>query len=240
MTSSTGPSAGGAAAPEALPVDMNTRFERFPASLKGAFVLRGADGNPHSVRFRSAHIARLPAGLLKPIPIEDRMLDIAPSRDLFVPFEAAVSELDPGWYAVRSAVQVDAGRSFEFSSRAFSIAWPRNDVRRGVIHLRQSVQLGDRSFVIEEVDLASDSATVVWRSEEDEDPAARPRQATVILLADGAALEALPEGAGPAMARRSSREDRTVFYPMPKSARSAAAVIRLAGEDSKAVPIPLG
>ena len=169
------------------------------------------------------------------------MLDIAPSRDLFVPFEAAVSELDPGWYAVRSAVQVDAGKSFEFSSRAFSIAWPRNDVRRGVIRLRQPVQVGGRSFVIEEVDLGPDSATVVWRSEEAEDPTSRPRQANVVLLADGVALEALPEGAGPATpARRVSGEGRAVFYPMPRSARSAAAMIRVGAEASQLVPIHLG
>src|SRR5206468_7130740 len=95
----TAPGARGSEAPVRVPVQVVTRFERFPASIKGAFVLRGGDGNPHSVRFQWAAVARVPKGPTRSIPLEDRLIDVAPGRDLFVPFEAPATDLDPGWYA---------------------------------------------------------------------------------------------------------------------------------------------
>ena len=54
---------------EGPPIALRTRFERFPASIKGAFVLQGADGNPHTVRLESARIARIPGGTSKAIAL---------------------------------------------------------------------------------------------------------------------------------------------------------------------------
>ena len=127
-----------------VPIRVQTRFERFPASIKGAFVMAGADGNPHVVRIESADVVRSPGGVVKPVPLEDRQLDVAPARDLFVPFEVAVVEMEPGWYRLTTSVRVDGGRVWGFESRPFTIPWPRNDVRRGTVVVGRSV-LADRA-----------------------------------------------------------------------------------------------
>ena len=38
-------------------VSVRAAYERFPVSVKGAFLLRGADGLPHQVRIESARAA---------------------------------------------------------------------------------------------------------------------------------------------------------------------------------------
>src|SRR5438034_10410724 len=82
------------------PIRVQTRFERFPASIKGAFVMAGADGNPHAVKIERAEVVRVPDGPSKPVPVEERAMDVAPARDLFVPFEVGVTDLEPGWHRV--------------------------------------------------------------------------------------------------------------------------------------------
>jgi hypothetical protein len=215
------------------PVRMQTRFERFPASIKGAFVLRGADGNPHGIEFDWARISRVPSGLTRPVAVEERMLHVTPVRDLFVPFEASVSELEPGWYTLESSVKVDAGSSWAFSSRAFAIPWPRGDVRRGSIHVDRRVQVGQLTFQVDRVELAADSASVVWRMirpagedpgrEAEEEPAGE-----ALLISDGVSLEVLPPQEGSRLFEpRSAGERRTISYPLLRSARSLAVRIRL-------------
>jgi hypothetical protein len=223
--------------PQAKPVDVSTRFERFPASLKGAFVIRGADGNPHAVRFDWARIARVPSGPERPVPIEDRQFDIAPSRDLFVPFEVSVSELEPSWYAIRSFLQVDAGRSFDYSSRLFAIAWPRSDVRRGSFRVEGAARVGRREFHLDLVELGPGAASVIWREEGEDHPVDSTR---ATLIADGAPLEILPEDLGLPTARLAPGERRTVSYPVPRPTRSLQVVMKLAsGEESVPLAIRL-
>ena len=232
------------------PIEVRTRFERFPASIKGAFVLRGADGNPHSVRLVEARIARIPSGPASAFPAEDRLLDVAPARDLFVPFEAGVSELESGWYAVECSVQVDGGKSLSFSSRPFPIPWPRSDVRRGTVRIGRPVQVGGSSYRIERIDLGSDSATVTWEAEtpggdaSDTSQGQEARMAEAVILADGAVLDPLPVEATSFRTRlqefRFTGQLRSVSYPVPRVSRSLEVAIRLAsGEQSEAVPVPL-
>lgn len=224
------------------PIRVQTRFERFPASLKGAFVIRGADGNPHAARFEWGRVARVPSGPAKPIPVEDRPFDVAPTRDLFVPFEVGVSDLAPGWYRLEASVRVDGGRAWPFPSRSFAIPWPRGDVRRGSHPVGKRVRAGGASFVVDRVELAGDSACVVWRTEpragegQEEGP---PGDA--VLIADGGSLELLPPEEGSRLfVSRASGERRTVSYPMPRSARAAAVLVRLrSGDESESVAISL-
>ena len=51
------------------PVDLQTRFDQFPATIKGAFVLRGADGNPHAVDLIESTVDRIPSGPTRPVPV---------------------------------------------------------------------------------------------------------------------------------------------------------------------------
>ena len=44
------------------PISVRARFERFPATVKGAFIFRGEDANPHQVAVEGARVAGLGAG----------------------------------------------------------------------------------------------------------------------------------------------------------------------------------
>jgi hypothetical protein len=242
----------GEEAEERLPVQVQTRYERFPASLKGAFVMRGADGNPHAVRIEAAQVARIPSGPAKPFGFEAGIVDVAPGRDLFVPFEAPVSEIEPGWYVVESTVRVDGGRTLVFASRPFAIPWPRNDIRRGTIAIEQTVRAGKSSLHIDRVEMGGDAAAVVWWPEDrgaagKADPAASPPTAVTegveaILIADGRPLDVIPEHSGRAGRGdvRSRGEHRTLSYPVPRPTRSLAVGVRLpSGKLSEPVQLTL-
>jgi len=222
------------ATPTLDPVRMVIRFERFPAAVRGAFVMRGGDGDPHSCRFDWARLERVPDGVAKSIGTEDRIIDVIPTRDLFVPFEVPIIELEPAWYRVRCSVRVDGGRSFDFAGRPFTVPWPRGEVRKGSIPVGRSVRLSGVDVVVERVECGWDQSAVVWR------PAPGPMQdAEATLLADGIALPVLPPEAGPKLPElRDPAEQRTLAYPVPRSCRTLAVVIRrLSGETSVEVPV---
>ncbi len=230
------------------PVLVRTRFERFPAAVKGAFVMRGADGNPHAVRVEWARVARFPSGPSTPFPVEERIVDANPIRDLFVPFEAPVLDLEPGWYVIESSVQVDGARSWGFISRPFSIPWPRSEIRRGTITLGKGVTAGDQRVGLERVELNSSWSAVIWRPIRGEttDEAGQGSGGTEdsaavgVLFADEEELEVVPEDAVGIPQLRSAVERRTVSYPVRRSARSLAVVMRLpSGEESDRISVPL-
>ena len=175
------------------PVSVQVRFERFPLALRGAFVMRGADGDPHTVRVESCAVARVPAGPAKSIPMEDRLIDLAPTRDLFVPFEVTVTDLEPSWYRVGCTLRVDGARSCEFLGRPFTVPWPRGEVRKGTIAVGRTVPLGRGEARIERIECGWESSVVIWRAPED-----LARDVEAVVLADGLALETLP----PARSRR--------------------------------------
>jgi hypothetical protein len=244
---------GGHSSPDVsgAPIQVRTRFERFPAAVKGAFVVKGADGNPHSVRLDWARVARFPSGPAVSFAAEDRILDANPIRDLFVPFEAPVLDLEPGWYVIETSVQVDGARSWVFASRAFSIPWPRSEVRRGTIALGKGVTAGDRRFGLDRVELSANWSAVIWkpvRPARGEAPEpglmsrARPEDdASAVLVADDEELETVPEDAVGIPQLRSAVEQRTISYPVRRSSKSLRTMIRLpSGQESDPVPVPLG
>lgn len=226
-------------------MQVQTRFERFPASIKGAFVLRGGDGNPHAVEFNWARVARIPAGPTKPITLEERMLDVAPIRDLFVPFEVAVVEIEPSWYVVESSVRVDGGRSYSYSGRPFTIPWPRSDIRRGTILVSRTVPVAGVKFHVERVELGWDSAAVLWQLPGEGDEAGskdpRARDAEAVLRANGVDLEPLPDQVGSRLSEpRNPGERRSLTYPVTRSATSLHLLMRLkSGEASDPVHLKL-
>ena len=110
-------------------------YERFPASIKGAFVLRGADGLPHQVRIDRAVLAECSGRGAQPIPIDSAIIEVAPTLDTFVPFEIPIMELGSGWYQLSCDVQVDGIPSVTRPGSRFVITWPRSTVRRGSVRL---------------------------------------------------------------------------------------------------------
>jgi hypothetical protein len=121
------------------PISVRARFERFPATVKGAFIFRGEDANPHQVVVGSARVAALGPGGSGPVPMAPVTLDVVPHRDVFVPFELPLSDLEPGWYTLVCDVDVDGSPATYDGGRRFSVPWPRATVRRGAVKVGREV-----------------------------------------------------------------------------------------------------
>lgn len=170
---------------EAAGISLRARFERFPATVKGAFILRGEDRDPHQVVFTGARILAIGGSVERPIPIPESPLDVAPRRDLFVPFELGVSDLEPGWYGLLCDLEVDGSPGEFDGGRRFAVPWPRATVRRGHIAVGKKLALGaGTSVVIDQIECASDSIKLLMAV----DPPSAP---SIRLFADGRRLEVL-------------------------------------------------
>jgi hypothetical protein len=184
------------------PISVRARFERFPATIKGAFILRGEDANPHQVVFHEANVEGIGLGSAHPMPLPRATLDIAPHRDVFVPFEMSVAELDPGWYTMTCVLEVDGSPRTYDGGRRFVVAWPRAAVRRGPVKVDRSVTVGDAKVTVEQVECAGDSVKVHVRV----DP---PGSISARLFADGKRLEVLDTEVDEATGR-----GKVVAYPV--------------------------
>lgn len=166
-------------------ISVRARFERFPATVKGAFILRGEDANPHQVAFRSARIVSIGGHEERPFAMPGNILDVAPRQDVFVPFELAVSDLEPGWYGLECELEVDGSPGSFDGGRRFAVPWPRATVRRGQVKVDKKVKLGDGSvLVVDQVECGGDSIKVLFAMQP-------PGPVTAQLSADGARLQVL-------------------------------------------------
>jgi hypothetical protein len=157
------------------PLSFRAHLERFPASIKGAFVLRASDGDPHQLRLGSTRIADLSGGPARAMDIESSVLDVAPTLDTFVPFEFPITELASGWYRLECDVAIDGVEQVVRPGKPFSIPWTRSAVRKGTVPIGQTA--GDVRLV--ELTCGGDSVTVSYEA------AQEPR---VTLSADGATV----------------------------------------------------
>jgi hypothetical protein len=170
--------------PPAEPISVRARFERFPATVKGAFIFRGEDPDPHQVVVAGGRVSALGSGGSSPMPLAPVTLDVVPHRDMFVPFELPLGDLEPGWYTLVCDVEVDGSPATFDGGRRFSVAWPRATVRRGQVRVGKGVRVGDQTVQVEHVDCAGDSIKVSMRA----DP---PGEVTLRLFADGRRLQVL-------------------------------------------------
>jgi hypothetical protein len=146
------------------PISIRTRFEKFPASVKGAFVVRGEDPDPHQVSIVEARVARIPGGQGRAIGVEPVTIQVAPHRDVFVPFEFALADLEPGWYELAASIELDGSSRVMTGDRRFAVAWPRGAVHRGRIAVDATVSLpGGTSVDVERVDCEATSTVVQFR-----------------------------------------------------------------------------
>jgi hypothetical protein len=193
-------------------------FERFPASVKGAFVLRSADPDPHQVKVDDARVIELASRHTLPIPVNPVTVDVAPNKDLFVPFEFPVMELGPGWYAIQVDLQVDGKPHTEEPGKRFAVAWPRASVKRGSIKAGRSLTPdGGSEVTISTIDCSGDSLKVSYASQ----GAVRMR-----LAADGSSLALIEEGFDEPAGRGIA-----VAYPVPRSASSLR--VEVSGADRR-------
>jgi hypothetical protein len=166
------------------PISVRARFERFPATVKGAFIFRGEDTDPHQVVLSEARVSAVGSGGSSPLPMAPATLDVVPHRDVFVPFEFPVTELDPGWYTLVCDLEVDGTMSTYDGGSRFSVAWPRATVRRGPVKVGERVRLGDGAVHVDQIDCAGDSIRVTLAVQP-------PSELAVRLAADGRRLQIL-------------------------------------------------
>ena len=166
-------------------VSIRASFERFPATVKGAFVLRGADRDPHQVRIDAARVREVSGHGGVPIGLDPVTLDVAPNLDLFVPFEFATTELTAGWYGLECDVAIDGDAEKVRPPKRFSVPWPRATVRRGNISVDKIARVENGPKVhVEHVECGGDSIRVAYSTD--------PSQAlTLRVSADGTALPIL-------------------------------------------------
>ena len=159
----------------AEPLSFRAHLERFPASIKGAFVLRASDGDPHQLRLETARIADLSGGPPRPMDVGTAILDVAPTLDTFVPFEFPITELPPGWYRLECDVVIDGVAQVVRPGEPFSIPWPRSAVRRGTVAIGKTA----RDVRLVELTCTGDAVRVSYEG---------PGDPRVALSADGTSL----------------------------------------------------
>jgi hypothetical protein len=193
-------------------VSIRAHFERFPATVKGAFVLRAAARNPHQVKILSARVVELAGHGGMSIDLEPVTLEVAPRLDLFVPFEFATSELGPGWYALECEVTIDGIGAVVRPGKRFPIAWPRATVRRGTLPVGKSVTSKGVKVRLDQVECTGDSIKVVFESSQ---------APTLKLSADGVALTPIAEEFDAEAGR-----GRVTAYPLMRSQRRLTIEVR--------------
>jgi hypothetical protein len=149
---------------QAAPVTVGVVFETFPASVRGAVVVRGRDPQPHQIRMAGADVveAHALARPVRSIPVEEAVVDVAPHGEVLIPFDVPFAELPPGWYCVSADVVVDGSRRVqgpEGGGKRFVVPWPKEAVRRA--DLRPNLKVG--GAVIERVECRADRMSVRWR-----------------------------------------------------------------------------
>jgi hypothetical protein len=191
-------------------LSVRARFERFPATVKGALILRGEDPDPHQVVFHGVRAVPVGPGERREVPVGVSVVDVAPHRDLFVPFELMVADLPPGWYGFECDLEVDGVLGTYSGERRFCVPWPRGSVRRGSVPIGRAFVVGGSRRVrvrLDQLDCGADTLRLALALE----PFAPLR---VRLLADGEALPVLEQeedAAGELL--------RLVAYPLLRSHR---------------------
>jgi hypothetical protein len=182
--------------------------------------MRGADGDPHQVRLDDARAVELAGRGPVSMGMPAATLEVAPNRDLFVPFEFPVAELAPGWYAIELDVAIDGAPATVRPGARFAVPWPRGATRRDEIRIGKSVVVGDGKVRIDQLQCRGDSIEVRYEGTE----------APITLTADGNRLPVLDTifdaetGAG-----------GVVAYPVLKT--QSVLTISIKGADPVDVPL---
>jgi hypothetical protein len=195
------------------PIVVRAVFERFPASVRGAVAIRGADPDPHQVMLSGAAVVELgaPNRSIRDVTVQRVTVDIAPRREVLVPFEIPLAGLEPGWYGVAAEVLVDGNQTVrgpEEHARRFLVPWPRGTVRRGTVEPGLRIEVpGTKGAEVDRVDLRGDRAVIRWREFLEDETGSELDELSV--LADGSRLPILDRSQD-----ASSGARVTVTYPV--------------------------
>ncbi|HLB39680.1 MAG TPA: hypothetical protein VJM84_04435 [Actinomycetota bacterium] len=199
-------------------VAIRARFERFPAAVKGAFLLRGADGMPHQVRLETARAAELGGGAPCPVPIEPVVLEVAPTMDTFVPFEISTMEMAAGWYQLECDVVVDGEPSVVRPGDRFVMPWPRAAVRKGSVTIGKKVS----AIALETLECLGETTRMSFAA--DAEPA-------ISLMVDGRPHPVLAVEFDPEAGR-----GRVIGYPVMRADQRLSIALRGASPIEVALP----
>src|SRR5580765_3249646 len=139
-------------------VAIRAKYERFPAAVKGALLLRGADGMPHQVRLEAAHAAELSGGTPQPVGVESVVLEVSPTQETFVPFEVSTMDMAAGWYRLECDIVVDGDHEVARPGDRFALPWPRAAVRRGRVTIGTKVS----SVALETLECLGDTTRLAF------------------------------------------------------------------------------
>ena len=91
------------------PVRVDVVFDRFPASVRGAIVVRALDREPHQIKLVGADVveAEPPSRPVRSVAVDEAVVDVAPHGEVLIPFDIPFADLDRGSYRVRAEVLVD-------------------------------------------------------------------------------------------------------------------------------------
>jgi hypothetical protein len=145
-------------------VSVQPRFERFPATIKGAFVVHGEDANPHQVVLVQARVASLGAAAGLVVPMAEAVVNVPPHEDMFVPFEFSLTDLDPGWFELECDVAVDGAPRTVTGARRFLVNWPRSTTRRGPIDVGGELGEGSDTADLKQFDCGTDRSTLRYEA----------------------------------------------------------------------------
>jgi hypothetical protein len=167
--------------------------------------MRGADGNPHQVRLEEARVVELDSRSHTPVAVAPATLEVAPNRDLFVPFEVPVVDLDPGWYVIECSVAIDGSPATVRPADRFPVPWPRGSTRRDQLDVGASVQTPRGAVRVDRVECGSDAVRIAYEGVE----------VPVTVSADGSKLAVLE-----ATFDAETGTGSVLAYPVLKSQRS--------------------
>lgn len=210
-------------------VSLRTPFERFPATVKGAFVFRGEDRDPHQVKLMDVRLVRVPGGEpVRRLPVDPLTTTVPPRADVFVPFETSVADLAPGWYGFEVDAEVDGAPRTLAGDRRFSSAWPRGTMRSGVVRVDRDALAGSHTVTVERLQCTPDGVVVRF--------AVRPpAQTTLSVRAGDGEVDVLQvqvdQGTGDASAQA---------YPLPRRARTVTLLFDVGGPDGGRGEVSIG
>jgi hypothetical protein len=187
-------------------ISIRAHYERFPATIKGAFVLRGEGRDPRQVRIEDARVIEVSGGGSQSIAMEPVTLEVAPHLDLFVPFEVPLTELGAGWYSLECDVVIDGVPDVVHPGDRFPVAWPRATVRRGPVPVGKNLDVAGDTVAIDQIDCTGDSIKIGFTA---------TKAPTLKLTADGATVPVLDAQFDDATGR-----GKIVGYPLMRTQRA--------------------
>ena len=201
------------------PVRVDVVFERFPASVRGAVVVRGADPEPHQIRLAGLSVveAHAPGRVAHDVPAGPVTVDVVPRGEVLIPFDVPFADLAPGWYAITADVVVDGQQRVRGPEepKSFVVPWPPGEVRKGTIPAGLAIRVqGSEGAVVDRVECKPDRAVVRWHHASGEDPH-RPEFGDLRVFAGSRRLPPLEGSHDPATGART-----TVVHPVLKRHRT--------------------